>query len=60
MEAAKYDWRALSCEQCPNLGLNQACRRLQFVAVYYRRLAEIYPEFKRKYEGLMDSFDLEV
>jgi hypothetical protein len=60
MEAAKYKWRALSCEQCPNLGLNQAGRKLQFVAVYYQRLAEIYPEFKKKYEGLMNSFHLEV
>ena len=52
--AAKSHWDAWSCEQCPNLGLKQVCQKLKFIEPYYGLLAEIYPEFKRKYKPVMN------
>ncbi len=51
--AAKRNWKSWNCEQCPNLGLKQVCQKLKFIEPYYELLAEIYPEFKRKYEPVM-------
>ena len=52
--AAKRNWKSWSCEQCANLGLKLICQKLRFVEPYYELLAEIYPEFKRKYEPVMN------
>ena len=59
MHAAKRNWSAWTCEKCPNLGLDSVCKKLKFISPYYELLAEIYPEFRRKYEPAMSLFDLE-
>jgi len=51
--AAERNWKRWSCEQCANLNLKLICQKLRFIEPYYGLLAEIYPEFKRKYEPVM-------
>ena len=51
--AATMKWKTWTCEDCPNLWLDLAYRKLKSIAPYYPLLAEIYPEFKRKYEAVM-------
>jgi hypothetical protein len=58
--AAKRNWQAWTCKQCPNLKLDLICQKLHFIAPYYQLLAEIYPEFKRKYEAAMNALHPEV
>jgi len=60
MYAAKRNWNAWTCEECPNLKLDLICQKLKFIASYYELLAEIYPEFKRKYEPAMNALHPEV
>ncbi len=48
--AAKRNWKCWSCKQCRNLSLRLICEKFRFIEPYYGLLAEIYPEFKRKYE----------
>lgn len=55
MHAAKCHWNAWTCEECSNLGLDAVCQKLRFIAPYYQLLAEIYPEFREKYEPVMNS-----
>jgi hypothetical protein len=57
MHAAKQNWRAWTCEKCPNLRLGALCKRLKFISPYYELLSEIYPEFRRKYEPAMSLLD---
>jgi hypothetical protein len=59
MHAAKHIWSAWTCEKCPNLRLDSVCKKLKFISPYYELLAEIYPEFRRKYEPAISLFDLE-
>jgi hypothetical protein len=59
MYASKRNWKGWTCEECPNLELQLICQKLRFIAPYYQVLAEIYPEFKRKYEPIIDSSNLE-
>ena len=54
MHAAKRNWKSWSCEQCANLSLKLICQKLRFIEHYYGLLAEIYPEFKRKYGPVMN------
>ena len=56
MGAAKSNWQAWSCDNCPNLELKVVRQRIRYIAPYYRLLAEVYPEFRRKYEPVMNSF----
>jgi hypothetical protein len=46
-------WKRWSCGKCPNHFLAKVYCRLRFIEHYYRPLAEIYPEFKRKYHTFM-------
>jgi hypothetical protein len=46
-------WKRWSCGKCPNHLLAKVYCRLRFIEHYYRPLAEIYPEFKRKYDTFM-------
>ena len=55
MHAAKRNWKSWSCEQCANLSLKLICQKLRFIEPYYGLLAEIYPEFKSKYEPVMNG-----
>lgn len=59
MHAAKHNWRAWTCEKCPNLRLDLVCKKLKFISPYYELLSEIYPEFRRKLEPAISLFDLE-
>jgi hypothetical protein len=59
MHAARHDWRAWSCEKCPNLRLDFLCKKLKFISPYYQLLSEIYPQFRTRYEPAMSLFDLE-
>ena len=56
MTAAKSNLQAWSCDNCPNLKLNAVRKRIRYIAPYYKLLAEVYPEFRRKYEPVMNSF----
>ena len=56
MGAAKSHWQAWSCDKCPNLWLKDVRQRIRYVAPYYQLLAEIYPEFRRKYGPVMNTF----
>ena len=58
--AARHNWKAWSCEKCPNLGLDSVYQKLKSIAPYYRLMAEIYPEFKRKYESAIKAFHIEA
>ena len=55
MTAAKLKWKAWTCEECQNRTLTLVRQELKFIAPYYNLLAEIYPEFKREYEPLMNA-----
>ncbi len=55
MHAAKLNWKAWSCEQCVNRKLHSVPQRIKLIASYYKILAEIYPEFKSKYEPVMNG-----
>jgi hypothetical protein len=59
MHAAKHDWRAWTCEKCPNLRLDLVCKKLKFISPYYQLLSEIYPQFRTKYEPAIGLFDRE-
>jgi hypothetical protein len=59
MHAAKHNWRAWTCAQCPNLRLDLVRKKLKFISPYYQLLAEIYPQFRTKYEPAITLFDLE-
>ena len=59
MHAAKNDWRAWTCEKCPNLKLDLVCKKLKFISPYYQLLSEIYPQFRTKYEPAIGLFDVE-
>jgi len=59
MHTAKRNWKAWTCEECPNLELHLISQKLRFIVPYYQLLAEIYPEFKGKYEPTIDSSNLE-
>ena len=56
MGAAKSNWQAWSCDGCPNLELKALRRRIRYISSYYHLLAEVYPEFRRKYEPVMNFF----
>ena len=56
MGAAKFHWQAWSCDKCANLRLKDVRQRIRYIAPYYHLLAEIYPEFRRRYEAVMTSF----
>ena len=60
MHAAKHNWKAWTCEKCPNLGLESVYQKLKSIAPYYRLLSEIYPEFKRKYDPVIKSLYVEA
>ena len=51
--AARRMWKRWSCGKCSNHLLAKVYCRLRFIEHYYRPLAEIYPEFKRKYHTFM-------
>ena len=59
MYAARHKWHAWTCEKCQYIRLDTVCKKLKFISPYYDLLAEIYPEFKRKFEPAMSLFDLE-
>ena len=58
--AARMKWESWTCEECPNLRLDVVYRKLKCIAPYYRLMAEIYPEFRRKYEPVMKSLHVEA
>jgi len=60
MHAARRNWHAWSCGECPNLGLDSVYQKLKSITPYFRLLAEIYPEFKSKYEPAMKSLRVEA
>ena len=55
MVAARHNWKAWTCEECPNLGLDSVFQKLKSITPYYRLLSEIYPELKSKYDPVMKS-----
>ena len=60
MYAAQLNWKVWTCDGCPNRELCSVCQKLKYIKPYYRLLAEIYPEFKNKYEPVMKDLHLEV
>ena len=55
MGAAKSNLQTWSCDKCPNLSLKVIRQRIRHMAPYYRLLAEVYPEFRSKYEPVMNT-----
>jgi len=53
--AVNQMWDYWSCGKCENHMLNSIYERLQFIEEYYPILAQIYPEFRDKYERFMES-----
>ncbi len=51
--AARRMWKRWSCGKCTDYLLATVYGRLRFIEHYYRPLAEIYPEFKKKYHAFM-------
>lgn len=60
MRAAKSNWKTWSCDHCTNLKLKAVLQKMRYVEPYYQLMAEIYPEFKKKYEPAMTIFKVEV
>lgn len=60
MLAAKLNWKAWSCEQCTNRKLHSVHQKIKLIVPYYKMMAEIYPEFRKKYEPVMNSLELEA
>lgn len=60
MRAAKHNWKIWSCDQCLNFRLQTIQKKMRRVLPYYNLLSEIYPEFKRKYEPVVNALDLEI
>ncbi|MBW1980899.1 MAG: hypothetical protein JRJ12_06725 [Deltaproteobacteria bacterium] len=58
--AVSQDWQVWNCEECPYVSLSEIREKMRYIAPYYRILAEIYPEFKRRYEPVIDSLNVEV
>jgi hypothetical protein len=60
MSAAKSYWKTWSCDQCTNLKLKAVRQKMRYIEPYYQLMAEICPEFKKKYEPAMTIFNVEV
>jgi hypothetical protein len=60
MRAAKSDWETWSCDHCTNLKLKAVRQKMRNIESYYQLMAEIYPEFKKKYEPAMTIFNVEA
>ena len=58
-DAAINSVEAWSCGQCPNLRLQEIYQEIRFIAPYYRSLADIYPQFRARYERVMNSYEVE-
>jgi hypothetical protein len=56
--AARRNWKAWSCEQCPCSKLQAVFQRIRYIEPYYGVLADIYPEFKASYDAVMSSFSM--
>jgi hypothetical protein len=54
--AAGLDWEYFTCSKCPNRGLERAYETARFVKPYYGVLEHIYPEFKARFQSLVDLF----
>ena len=52
--AANQRWYHWSCGKCQNYTLRLVYERRQYIGEYYPMLAEIYPEFKKKYKRFME------
>ena len=55
--AVNQRWDYWSCSRCRSHLLEPIYERQQYIGEYYPMLAEIYPEFKRKYERFMEQYD---
>jgi hypothetical protein len=52
--AVRCGWHQWSCGDCRNHLLAPVWRKLRYIEDYYGVLADIYPEFRHKYEHLVD------
>jgi hypothetical protein len=52
--AVNQGWDYWSCGKCESHMLSPVFERLQFIEEYYPVLAQIYPEFRRKYEQFIE------
>lgn len=53
--AAKCMWNSWSCGKCANHLLAPIHERMRYIEQYYQPLAQIYPEFREKYERFIES-----
>jgi predicted nucleic acid-binding Zn finger protein len=60
MQAAKLNRKTWGCDHCTNLKLKAVRQKMRYILPYYQLMAEIYPEFKKKYEPAMTIFNVEV
>ena len=56
--AAKSGWKQWSCGECRNHKLILVYKRLRYIEDYYGVIADIYPEFKNKYERFVEAHPL--
>ena len=54
--AVNQGWDHWRCGKCDNHVLSPVYERLHFIEEYYPLLAQIYPEFRSKYERFMESY----
>jgi hypothetical protein len=52
--AAKRGWQYWSCGECRNHKLIPVYKKLRYIEHYYGVIADIYPEFRNKYERFVE------
>ena len=55
--AVKRNWKHWSCGTCRNHMLAPIYKKRKYIEDYYELLAQIYPEFRKKYEHCMEAYD---
>ncbi len=55
--AVNQRWNYWSCGSCQNHMLKPVYERREYISQYYPMLAKIYPDFRKKYERFMESYD---
>jgi len=56
--AVTRKWDSWSCGDCRNHLLVPILKRLEFVEQYYQSLADIYPEFRQKFERFIECYQV--
>lgn len=55
-DAARQNWSFWSCGECGNGGMVPFYRKIKLIDEHYDFLAGIYPEFRKRYEKVIDAY----